>query len=79
MQKQNKIYVAGHRGLVGSAIVRALQAQGYNNLILRAHKELDLLDQKTVTDFFQKEKLFLVIYFNVKVKLLVFILMKIFY
>ena len=56
MQKQNKIYVAGHRGLVGSAIVRALQAQGYNNLILRAHKELDLLDQKTVTDFFQKEK-----------------------
>ena len=56
MQKQNKIYVAGHRGLVGSAIVRALQAQGYDNLILRAHKELDLLDQKTVTDFFQKEK-----------------------
>ena len=56
MQKQNKIYVAGHRGLVGSAIVRVLQAQGYNNLILRAHKELDLLDQKTVTDFFQKEK-----------------------
>src|SRR3989304_3933956 len=56
MQKQNKIYVAGHRGLVGSAIVRALQAQGYNNLILRAHKELDLLDQKSVTDFFQKEK-----------------------
>ena len=56
MQKQNKIYVAGHRGLVGSAIVRALQAQGYNNLILRAHKELDLLDQKTITDFFQKEK-----------------------
>ncbi len=47
-----KIYVAGHRGLVGSALVRALRAQGYDNLILRGHTELDLLDQAATARFF---------------------------
>ncbi|MCC6206720.1 MAG: GDP-L-fucose synthase [Gammaproteobacteria bacterium] len=48
------IYVAGHRGLVGSALVRRLQAAGYTNLILRTHRELDLTDQVAVRDFFQR-------------------------
>jgi len=56
MQKKSKIYVAGHRGLVGSAIVKNLQAKGYENLLLKTHKELDLLDQQAVADFFEKEK-----------------------
>jgi len=56
MNKNSKIYVAGHRGLVGSAIVRKLQSEGYNNLVLKTHTELDLLDQKAVTDFFKHEK-----------------------
>jgi GDP-L-fucose synthase len=56
MKKNSKIYVAGHRGLVGSAITRALQSQGFSNLILRTHAELDLLDQKAVLDFFAAEK-----------------------
>ena len=55
MNKNSKIYVAGHRGLVGSAIVRILKKKGYGNLILRAHKELDLLNQKAVENFFRKE------------------------
>lgn len=56
MDLSSKIYIAGHRGLVGSAITEVLQAQGYNNLISRSHKELDLLDQKATANFFQKEK-----------------------
>jgi GDP-L-fucose synthase len=56
MQKDSKIYVAGHRGLVGSAIVRKLQQEGYSNLILKTREELDLLDQKAVGDFFDSEK-----------------------
>ncbi len=56
MEKGSKIYVAGHLGLVGSAIVRNLKAQGYENLILRNKEELDLLDQRQTLDFFQKEK-----------------------
>jgi GDP-L-fucose synthase len=56
MQKKSKIYVAGHRGLVGSAIVKNLQAKGYDNLLLKTHNELDLLDQQAVADFFEKEK-----------------------
>src|SRR3989304_9470853 len=56
MDLSSKIYVAGHKGLVGSAIVRALEKQGYNNFILRTHSELDLLDQKSVADFFKEEK-----------------------
>ncbi|MDP2705005.1 MAG: GDP-L-fucose synthase [bacterium] len=55
MNKNSKIYVAGHRGLVGGAITRALQKKGYNNLLLRTREELNLLDQKTVQEFFEKE------------------------
>ncbi len=56
MQKDSKIYIAGHRGLVGSAILKELQKQGYTNLIYKTHKELDLTNQKCVQDFFAKEK-----------------------
>lgn len=56
MGKNSKIYVAGYRGLVGSAIVRALQKEGYTNLVLKTHKELDLTNQHAVADFFAKEK-----------------------
>lgn len=56
MNKDSKIYVAGHRGLVGSAIVRALEKDGYANLLLRTHAELDLLNQKEVNSFFEKER-----------------------
>ena len=56
MHKQAKIYVAGHRGLVGSALVRTLQTQGYHHLILRTHAELDLMSQAAVEDFFVREK-----------------------
>lgn len=56
MKSDSRIYVAGHRGLVGSAIVRSLQHQGYGNLILRTRAELDLLDIKAVNDFFVREK-----------------------
>ena len=51
-----KIYVAGHRGMVGSAIVRNLQAQGFNNMVTRAHAELDLTNQAAVKTFFEQEK-----------------------
>jgi GDP-L-fucose synthase len=51
-----KIYVAGHRGLAGSALVRRLQARGYRNVITRAHTDLDLVDQHAVREFFQREK-----------------------
>lgn len=56
MEKDSKIYVAGHKGMVGSAILRKLQMEGFNNLILRTSKELDLRDQKAVTLFFEAEK-----------------------
>ena len=52
MEQNSKIYVAGHRGMVGSAIVRELQRQGYTNIITRTHKELDLINQQAVNDFF---------------------------
>ena len=52
----DKIYVAGNRGLVGSAIVRNLVAKGYTNVIGRTHKELDLTNQQMVKDFFEEEK-----------------------
>jgi GDP-L-fucose synthase len=51
-----KIYVAGHRGMVGSAIVRHLQARGYENIVFRTHAELDLTNQAAVQDFFRQEK-----------------------
>lgn len=56
MEKNSKIYVAGHRGLVGSAILRCLQAEGYANIITRTSKELDLTNQAAVLAFFEKEK-----------------------
>src|SRR6187431_144701 len=56
MDINDKIYIAGHRGMVGSAILRALQAKGYSNFLLRTSKELDLRNQQAVADFFAKEK-----------------------
>ena len=56
MEKTSKIFVAGHRGMVGSAIVRKLEAEGYNNLVLRTSAELDLLNQAAVEKFFEAEK-----------------------
>ena len=56
MNKTDKIYIAGHRGMVGSAIVRKLEKEGYDNLILRTSGELDLRNQQAVNNFFQAEK-----------------------
>lgn len=56
MDKNAKIYVAGHRGMVGSAITRKLETNGYTNIVTRAHAELDLLDQSAVYSFFQMER-----------------------
>ena len=56
INKNSNIYIAGHRGLVGSAIVKNLEAKGYTNLVYRTHKELDLTSQKEVEDFFKLEK-----------------------
>ncbi len=56
MELDDKIYIAGHRGLVGSAIVRQLEARGFDNLIMRTHKELDLTNQLAVQGFFNQEK-----------------------
>ncbi len=56
MNLNDKIYIAGHRGLVGSAIVRQLKARGFTNLLFRTHKELDLTSQAQVQNFFQQEK-----------------------
>lgn len=56
MKKEDKIYVGGHNGLVGSAIVRKLREEGFNNLILRSHAELDLTNQAAVNRFFEQER-----------------------
>lgn len=56
MDKDSKIYIAGHKGLVGSAITRLLEKQGYKNLVLKTRRELDLLNQQAVAEFFKKEK-----------------------
>jgi GDP-L-fucose synthase len=56
MEKSSKVFVAGHRGMVGSSIVRKLQAEGYTNLILRTSSELDLKNQAAVENFFKTEK-----------------------
>ena len=56
MEKDAKIYVAGHKGMVGSASCRALQRNGYTNIITRSHKELDLCRQDAVEEFFFREK-----------------------
>lgn len=55
MNKESKIYIAGHRGLVGSALLENLKQKGFNNIITRTHKELDLTNQKSVEDFFTSE------------------------
>ncbi|MDC0470406.1 GDP-L-fucose synthase [Candidatus Pseudothioglobus singularis] len=56
MDLNDKIYIAGHRGLVGSAIVRQLEVRGFTNLLMRTHKELDLINQAEIQAFFKKEK-----------------------
>ena len=56
MNNSSKIYVAGHNGMVGSAIIRKLKRDGYNNLLLRSHSDLDLINQKEVMQFFLEEK-----------------------
>jgi len=56
MNFNNKIYIAGHRGLVGSAIIKHLEGRGFTNLLMRTHKELDLTSQQQVKTFFQQEK-----------------------
>lgn len=56
MRKNAKIYVAGHRGMVGSAVCRALKAAGFSNIVTRTHAELDLLDAKAVREFYEAEK-----------------------
>ncbi len=56
MQQHHRIYIAGHTGMVGSALYRLLQSQGYSKLIVRTHRELDLMDQRAVFTFFEKEK-----------------------
>ena len=56
MEKNAKIYVAGHKGMVGSAIVRELERQGYINIITRTHQELDLCRQDKVEEFFAQDK-----------------------
>lgn len=56
MEKNSKVYIAGHRGLVGSAITHVLLDQGYHNLVTRTHLELDLIDPDAVAGFFEKEK-----------------------
>ena len=56
MNKTDKIFVAGHRGMVGSACVRALKAAGYENVVVRTHQELDLLDPKAVREFYEAER-----------------------
>lgn len=61
IQSESKIFVAGHRGMVGSAIVRRLKQQGFNNLVVRSHSELDLLNQDAVRLFFQQEQITCVI------------------
>ena len=56
MEKSSKIYIAGHRGMVGSALVRKLEQEGYTNIVTRTSKELDLRNQQAVADFFAQEK-----------------------
>lgn len=57
MEKNSRIYVAGHNGLVGSALVRGLQRMGYKNIIGKTHKELDLTNQAAVEKFFAEENI----------------------
>ena len=56
MEQTAKIYIAGHRGMVGSGLERKLRKEGYNNIVTRTSAELDLRNQQAVNDFFEKEK-----------------------
>ena len=56
MNPKDKVYIAGHRGLVGSAIFRQLESRGFTNLLMRTHEELDLTNQAHVKNFFQQEE-----------------------
>ena len=56
VNRESRVYVAGHRGLVGSAILRRLQDEGYSKICTRTHAELELMDARTVNDFFEAEK-----------------------
>ena len=56
MKAKDKIYIAGHTGMVGSAIVRALREKGYENILLRTHQELELTEQKAVREFMEQER-----------------------
>ena len=56
MHKASKIFVAGHKGLTGSAIVKNLKSKGYENLVFKSHAQLDLTHQKSVREFFEQEK-----------------------
>lgn len=56
MQTNSKIYIAGHKGTAGTALVENLQKRGFNNLVLKTRKELDLVNQQAVAKFFQEEK-----------------------
>src|SRR5882672_4370618 len=67
MQKSEKVFVAGHRGMVGSALIRALEASGFNKLVKRDRSELDLADPAAVGKFFAKEKPEIVIFAAAKV------------
>jgi GDP-L-fucose synthase len=67
INKEDKIYIAGHRGMVGSAILKKLTQEGYHNTLFRSSNELDLRDQKKVLDFFQDEKPHVVIMAAAKV------------
>ena len=67
LQKHDAVYVAGHRGMVGAAIVRSLQAEGYDNVIARGREELDLTDQRAVDDFFSRCRIDVVVLAAAKV------------
>ena len=82
MEKNSKIFVAGHRGLVGSAIVRTLEERGYTNIVTRTRQELDLLNQSCVEEFFKSESDFcarnIVRTFNGKISLKITVLSSLF-
>ncbi len=67
MDKTDRIFVAGHRGMVGSAVIRALESAGFSNLLKRSREELDLADPRAVSDFFRKEKPDIVVFAAAKV------------
>ena len=67
INKKSKIFLAGHRGMVGSAILKKLKLEGYRNIILKSRKQLDLKNQKKVLNFFKKEKIQFVIIAAAKV------------